>query len=100
MGISSFVSTEWAEIGVFVRCNIPIKPYDTSHLILNGIEQLWITFKFNNKCIGIGILYKPPVVHYINLDGLDLFHLGPTDLVIMGDFDIDLLKVGHFCFSS
>lgn len=62
----------------------------------NSVEQLWIEIKLNNRHIVIGVVYRPPNVHYSSLSSLDdslsAFMPLSDEIILLGDLNINMLK--------
>lgn len=78
---------------IYIKSNYTHKLLNVS---ISNLEQLWIELVINQKRIGVGIIYKPPSVHYTALeqleDTLSDIISEVDDIVLMGDMNIDMLK--------
>ena len=66
-------------------------------VILNYVECVWVEILIKNKPVLIGTFYRPPNSNVSVLSdietSIDLAHdTGIKDIIITGDFNLDLLK--------
>lgn len=83
-------------VGVYIRDDLLANTID---IMDEGecIEQLWLTLRVGNICIGLGIVYRPPRSNLLN--GLDSLENAVStviplcdEIIIMGDLNINLLR--------
>ena len=70
-----------------------------------NIEQLWVTHKICKRMLLVGVTYRPPGVNstvFINELETQLSNTVPTfdDVVLMGDFNINMLGTGGHAAKS
>lgn len=83
-------------VGIYIRRNLKFKLYETNEVENNGLEHIWVKINLHNEWIGIGVVYKPPMIEYDKLEVLeDIFlniNMETDQVIIMGDLNVDLLK--------
>ena len=84
-------------VSIYVKNNIPSTKIDEMSLISNHIEACAVSIKVRNQDIAVLSVYRPPNSHkndFINhIDHMLNGYLKDKNVIIAGDFNIDLLKI-------
>nr|XP_022911017.1 uncharacterized protein LOC111422045 [Onthophagus taurus]XP_022911018.1 uncharacterized protein LOC111422045 [Onthophagus taurus] len=81
-------------IALYIREGITVTTVDVS----DAIEQLWVKIRLDGLSLALAVVYRPPLVNY-NLflneleDALSIILPTVDRVVILGDFNIDMLTV-------
>ena len=99
--IHTGTKTNAGGVGFYVSQKLSYSVNTLLSLELSGIEDLWIDLKVKNRTLTFGVVYRHPncVTHDIDNftealgNSLHKLNLKKHKYVILGDFNIDLLKI-------
>lgn len=84
-------------VAIYIRNNVKLIEIINNVVPDDSFEQLWVKIKFNDNCIAVGVVYRPPNkssnVFISSFERVTQDVLLASDQIICcGDFNIDMLR--------
>lgn len=84
-------------VAIYLRSEFKFKIISSSPSAYSGsAEYLFIEVSMNSIKIALGVIYCPPGIDYFASveNVLDSVSIDYTHIIVMGDFNTDLIKIG------